>query len=39
MKHLNEIFTEQEFEALKKVKGSRTWRKLLLSLTDLKDVK
>ena len=30
MKHLNNTFTEDEYEELKDVKGDRTWREAIL---------
>jgi len=36
MKNLNETFENEEFEALKKIKGSKTWRKFLLDLAGVK---
>ena len=36
MKTLNIHFEEKEYQALLKVKKERTWRQVLLDLTDIK---
>ena len=33
MKHLREIFTEEEWLILKEAKGDRTWREFLLNVS------
>ncbi len=36
MKHVHEGFSDEEFKALQKVKGKRTWREFILSLKEEK---
>jgi len=39
MKQLNERFDDEDYAFLKKVKGSRTWRKFLLEMARNEDIK
>ena len=39
MKVLNETFTDDEFEKLKKAKGKKSWHDFIYSLAKNKDVK
>ena len=39
MKQLNETFEDEEFEYLKKLKGKKTWRDFILSMTKYNEVK
>lgn len=34
MKQISVVFTDEEFERLKKAKGGRTWRQFILSLAE-----
>ena len=37
MKTINETFTDEEFEALLKAKGEKTWRDFILTLLKQKE--